>query len=105
MTSQTRKHARMQQQEQFAHFKLSHTDPPAARAVRSSSNRSPSFPALVRVSLINDGPPDIKSCSSDLLRLSVSCANLSTTSCHVREDYSLCSTPLEQVSTINHQLD
>lgn len=45
----------------FNSFNLEHTDPPAARAVRSSSNRSPIFPAFVRVSLINDDPPEVHS--------------------------------------------
>lgn len=45
---------------------LTHTDPPAARAVRSSSRRSPSFPVLVRPARIDDGPPEINSLSNDL---------------------------------------
>lgn len=51
---------------QLTSYKPAHTDPPAARAVRSSSKRSPSFPAFVRVSLINDGPPATYSISNDL---------------------------------------
>lgn len=46
---------------------LAHTDPPAARVVKSSSKHNPSFPAFVRVSLVKDGPPEITSNSSNLL--------------------------------------
>ena len=35
---------------------FAHTDPPAARAVRSSSRRSPSFPTSLRFSLIVGSP-------------------------------------------------
>ena len=38
-------------------FHSAHTEPPAASAVRSSSRRSPSFPALVRP-FRNVGPPE-----------------------------------------------
>lgn len=55
------------QPKQFIDVESAHTDPPAARAVRSSSKRSPSFPEVVRVSLINDGPPETNSSSNALL--------------------------------------
>lgn len=47
-----------------------HTDPPAARAVRSSSRRSPSFPVLVRVPC-TAARPETNSLSSDLWELMI----------------------------------
>lgn len=45
---------------------LAHTDPPAARVVKSSSKQSPSFPGFVRMFLFNDEPPETTSNSSSL---------------------------------------
>lgn len=45
---------------------LAHTDPPAARVVKSSSKQSPSFPDSVRVPRFNGSPPEMTSNSNNL---------------------------------------